>query len=167
MDNVILGFYGDAVRRADYRDARLRALLEEARDAVGPRAPASGLVVEGDAEASGDPAVVMVSNNPYAIDRKLARETRPRLDTGALGVVVLDRPGVRRRPYRTWTAPSLQVGAPGPVHAGRDGEAVTLTPPLRFAIRPRALRVRIAARHPGASPAAQLGALPRAGRSRI
>ena len=24
MDNVILGFYGDVARRADYRDARLR-----------------------------------------------------------------------------------------------------------------------------------------------
>jgi hypothetical protein len=102
----------------------------------------------------------MVSNNPYAIDRKLARESRPRLDSGLLGVVVLDRPGALRRPYRTWTTPSLEVSAPGPVHAGRDGEAITLTPPLRFVTRPLALRVRIAARHPGASPAAQLGALP-------
>jgi hypothetical protein len=45
------------------------------------------------------------------------------------------------------------------VHAGRDGEAVTLVPPLRFVIRPLALRVRIAARHPGASPSAQMASL--------
>jgi hypothetical protein len=45
------------------------------------------------------------------------------------------------------------------VHAGRDGEAVTLVPPLRFAIRPRALRVRISSSHPGASPSAQLSSL--------
>jgi diacylglycerol kinase family enzyme len=169
MDNVIVGFYGDAIAREDYRDARLRTLLETASEALGPRAPASGLVVEGgDQGTNRDPAVVMVSNNPYAIDRKLARETRPRLDSGLLGVVVLDRPGAGRRPYRTWTTPSLEVSAPGPVRAGRDGEAMTLVPPMRFAIRPVALRVRIAARHPGASPAAQLGALPtlRAPRSR-
>jgi diacylglycerol kinase family enzyme len=160
MDNVILGFYGDAVQREDYRDARMHALIEEARAALGPHAAASGLVVEGDDQAARDPAVVIVSNNPYAIDRKLARETRPRLDSGLLGVVVLDRPGAPRRPYRTWTTPSLEISAPGPVRAGRDGEAMTLVAPMRFAIRPLALRVRIAARHPGASPAAQLGALP-------
>jgi len=42
------------------------------------------------------------------------------------------------------------------VHAGVDGEAVDLSPPLRFAIRPAALRVRICSRHPGASPSALL-----------
>ena len=33
--------------------------------------------------------------------------------------------------------------APGPLHAGIDGEAVELDPPLRFVIGPRALRVRL------------------------
>ena len=40
--------------------------------------------------------------------------------------------------------------------AGIDGEAVKLEPPLRFRIRPGVLRVRIARRHPGASPSAML-----------
>jgi diacylglycerol kinase family enzyme len=44
----------------------------------------------------------------------------------------------------------------GPVHAGVDGEAADLSPPLRFAIRPAALRVRISSRHPGASPSGLL-----------
>jgi hypothetical protein len=35
-----------------------------------------------------------------------------------------------------------------------DGEAATLDPPLRFAIRHGVLRVRIARHHPGASPSA-------------
>jgi len=39
--------------------------------------------------------------------------------------------------------PRLEVNAPAPVHAGVDGEAVDLRPPLRFAIWPAALRVRI------------------------
>ena len=40
--------------------------------------------------------------------------------------------------------------------AGIDGEAVTLDPPLRFQIRAGVLRVRVARRHPGASPSAML-----------
>ena len=40
------------------------------------------------------------------------------------------------------------------VPAGIDGEAVHLDPPLRFSIRHRALRVRIAPGHPGVSPTA-------------
>jgi diacylglycerol kinase family enzyme len=39
------------------------------------------------------------------------------------------------------------VTAPALVHAGVDGEAVDLTPPLEFVIRPGALRVRIASSH--------------------
>ena len=37
------------------------------------------------------------------------------------------------------------MNAPAPVHAGVDGEAVDLSPPLRFAIRPAALRVDLPA----------------------
>ncbi|HYZ29418.1 MAG TPA: hypothetical protein VE570_10210, partial [Thermoleophilaceae bacterium] len=39
---------------------------------------------------------------------------------------------------------------------GVDGEAIRLEPPLEFRSRPRALRVRIAPRHPGASPSAMI-----------
>jgi len=42
------------------------------------------------------------------------------------------------------------------VAAGLDGEAIELQPPLRFRIRPAALRVRISHHHPGVSPAALL-----------
>ena len=86
------------------------------------------------------------------------------LDTGRLGIVILGVPGdIPLRPGRAWTAPRLEVSAPAAVHAGVDGEAVDLSPPLRFAIRPTALRVRISSRHPGASPSAPLhfpGSLP-------
>ena len=51
------------------------------------------------------------------------------------------------RAGHAWTASRLDVGAGAAVHAGRDGEAITLDPPLHFASRPGALRVRIAARH--------------------
>ena len=100
---------------------------------------------------------MLVSNNPYALDRPLARGTRPTLGGGQLGIVVLDAPGDSPLASgQAWTAPSLEVNAPAPVHAGVDGEAVDLSPPLRFAIRPAALRVWICSRHPGASPSARL-----------
>ena len=136
VDNVILGFYGDAVRREDYRDARLRTLVATARDALGPRAAASGLAVVDDRDDEHlDPALILVSNNPYAVERAVARATRPRLDSGRLGIVILDRPAPRRTD-RAWTATALEVAAEGATHAGLDGEAVTLVPPLRFAVRP-------------------------------
>jgi hypothetical protein len=37
--------------------------------------------------------VVLVSNNPYAVDRPLVTGTRPALDTGHLGIIVIDAPG--------------------------------------------------------------------------
>ncbi|MGA9370375.1 MAG: diacylglycerol kinase, partial [Solirubrobacterales bacterium] len=61
-----------------------------------------------------------------------------------------------RRPWREWSGPEFNVDSSLPVPAGVDGEAVTLEPPLRFRIRPGALRVRIAAAHPGASPSAAI-----------
>lgn len=93
------------------------------------------------------PAVVLVSNNPYALRPPPVAGTRPALDGGRLGVVVLDAASVGRSPGRTWTATSLEVTAPRSLHAGIDGEAVELVPPLAFATRPAALRVRISARH--------------------
>ena len=100
---------------------------------------------------------MLVSNNPYAVDRPLARGTRPALDSGQLGIVVLDGPGdTPQPPGRAWSAPHLVVSAPASLHAGIDGEAVDLSPPLRFAIRPAALRVRISSRHADTSPPARL-----------
>ena len=74
-----------------------------------------------------------------------------------LGIAVLLAPtgGRSRRPaWRQWTAATFEVDADGPVAAGVDGEALMLDPPLRFAMRPGVLRVRIASQHPGASPSA-------------
>ena len=158
LNNVSLGIYGDAVRSPAYRDAKVRTLLETAAEVMGPGAEAPALGLTDDlGRDHRQPAIVLVSNNPYALDRPLARGTRPALDSGQLGIVVLDAPGDSpHSPGRAWTAPQLEVNAPAPVHAGVDGEAVNLDPPLRFASRPGSLRVRISSRHPGASPSARL-----------
>jgi diacylglycerol kinase family enzyme len=157
LNNVSLGIYGEAVRQPAYRDAKARTLLETARRVLGPSEAAPDLrLVDDEGREHRNPAVVVVSNNPYALERTLAPGTRPRLDAGRLGVVVLDAPGSSLLLGRAWTATSVMVDGPGPVHAGIDGEAVDLSTPLDFEILPAALRVRISARHPGASPSGLL-----------
>ncbi len=169
LNNVSMGIYGDAVQRPGYRSAKLRTVLETAEQVLGPSAATPPLrIVDDLGHEHEHPAVLLVSNNPYALERPLVPGTRPRLDTGRLGVVLLDRPNQPpHRSGRAWTTSSLEVGAGGAaVHAGRDGEAITLDPPLHFASRPGALRVRIATRHARAA-AARLSpaALARPGRA--
>ena len=159
LNNVSLGIYGDAVQQPSYREAKARTLLETAAEVLGPSRATSDLhLVDDRGRAHRNPAVVLVSNNPYSLDPARAAGSRPRLDGGELGVVVLDRPQAGRGPGRSWTATLLCVRAPGAVHAGIDGEAVEVASPLEFVVRPRALRVMIARRHPGVSPAGRLAA---------
>jgi diacylglycerol kinase family enzyme len=154
LNNVSLGIYGEAVRRSGYRDAKARTLVRTAENVLAPHGQAPALRVVDDVGREHDqPAVLLVSNNPYSLDRP-PPGTRPRLDSGQLGIIVLDRPDRSpHSPGRAWTASHLAVAATGPVHAGIDGEAVDLAGPLHFAIRPKALRVRISRRHLGASAA--------------
>ena len=158
LNNVSLGIYGEAVQQTAYRDAKVRTLLETTAEVLGPsRAAPEVRLVDDLGREHRHPAVLLVSNNPYALDRPVAPGTRPRLDGGELGIVVLDhpRPGADP-PARVWSATHLAVDAPAPVHAGVDGEAVELDARLSFVIRPGALRVRICSRHPGVSPSGRL-----------
>jgi diacylglycerol kinase family enzyme len=144
VNNVSLGIYGDAVARPGYRDAKLQTLLATAEAVLGPSATAPPLRIADDlGREHREPAVLLVSNNPYALNPS-APGGRPRLDTGRLGVIVLDRPDVPpHRARRAWTARSLDVAGDAALHAGVDGEAITLEPPLHFACRPAALCVRV------------------------
>jgi diacylglycerol kinase family enzyme len=148
LNNVSFGIYGDAVQRPGYRSAKLRVLLETTQEVLGPSGSAPPLrIVDDRGREHAQPAVLLVSNNPYALDRPAAPGIRLRLDTGCLGIVVIDRPDEPpHRAARAWTAASLQVNAATPLHAGIDGEALTLDPPLQFASQPGALRVRISSR---------------------
>jgi len=144
LNNVSLGVYGDAVRQPTYRDAKARTLLETAADVLGPSGAVVDLqLVDDRGQSHRNPAVVLVSNNPYSFEPPRSPGTRPRLDSGRLGVIVLGAVATGQRPGRSWTATGYEVTSAAPLHAGVDGEAVDLTPPLRFVIRPRALRVRL------------------------
>jgi diacylglycerol kinase family enzyme len=160
VNNVSLGLYAEAVQRPGYRDAKLRTLLDTVPDVMGPNGAGLDLAWRGPGgheHHSG--AAVLVSNNRYRLGRAVGSGTRPRIDDGLLGITVASAPtGAPSRlaqgPWREWSAPEFQVDSKQPVAAGVDGEAMTFEPPLRFRIRPGALRVRIARRHPGASPSA-------------
>ena len=162
VNNVSLGLYAEAVQRQEYRDAKIRTLLDTVPDLLGP----SGSELDlrwtgpgGSTHHSG--AMVLVSNNRYRLGRAVGSGTRPRIDDGLLGVTVIGEPTGRgergrrlQRPLREWSAPTFEVDADQPIAAGIDGEALRLDPPLIFQIRPGVLRVRIAHQHPGASPSA-------------
>ena len=114
--------------------------------------------------------MVLVSNNQYRLGRAIGSGTRPRIDDGLLGITAVAEPTGRgergrspQRPLRAWSAPTFEVDSDRPIAAGIDGEALMLDAPLRFAIRPGVLRVRVARKHPGASPSAMVPDGPWAG----
>ena len=114
--------------------------------------------------------VVQVSNNPYGRTVRTLG-SRPRLDTGRLGVITLKVPEgppdraflgaiAAGRPERVpgfvaWEPLTFEVDSGDSVDVGIDGEALRMRPPLRFTIRPGALRIRLPQHASGLSPAAR------------
>ena len=112
---------------------------------------------------------MIVSNNPYQLRRLRGAGTRPRLDSGHLGIfatriqsaaavaklVTLGTVGQHRRfgGVLEWSSTKFEIRATEPVAVGLDGEAVILTPPLIFVSLPGALRVRVPRHASGVSPA--------------
>ncbi|MBN8867141.1 MAG: diacylglycerol kinase [Solirubrobacterales bacterium] len=164
VNNVSLGIYAEAVQKDEYREAKIKTLLDTVPQVLGPEADVpelSWVSPSGRRHRSG--AAILVSNNRYRLGKAVGSGTRPKIDDGELGIAVLADPvsaGKRlkslQKPWRDWSAPEFEVGADHPVAAGIDGEAARLDPPLEFSIRPGALRVRVARQHPGASPSAAI-----------
>jgi diacylglycerol kinase family enzyme len=163
VNNVSLGIYAEAVQREGYREAKLRTIFAAMPETLGPNGSPPDLHWTGpDGREHGTGAVLLVSNNPYRL-RAVGAGTRPRMDTGELGVAVLEAGGRRAdrgggRPLSQWSTPTFDVRSAHGVPAGLDGEAVTLKPPVHFSSRRAALTVLIAPNHPGASPSAGLPA---------
>jgi diacylglycerol kinase family enzyme len=168
VNNVSLGVYAKAVSQGQYREAKLRTLLDTLTDTLGPGGEATELRwVDGEGAEQRSTALVLVSNNAYLLGPTLGSGTRPCLDGGVLGILDFHPPtpgtGQELARWRQLSAPSLEIEADAPVPLGIDGESIVLEPPLRFRIRPKALRTRIARGHPGASPSADLPASPLSG----
>jgi len=161
VNNVSLGVYAQAVSQDEYRAAKMRTLMETLVDTLGPEAePAELRWRDGAGATHTSTALVLISNNVYRLGPTIGSGTRPRLDEGVLGIVDFEPPipGPESSAgrYRELRQPELEVECDGPIALGVDGESLTMESPLRFRVRPKALRVRIAQSHPGASPSAEV-----------
>jgi diacylglycerol kinase family enzyme len=171
VNNVSLGLYGSIVRLPEYRGAKIDTTLKELPNLIGPGSDGFDLrFVTPDGERRDRAHVLQVSNDPYG-KHLLGVDTRPRLDTGELGMIALLMPDetserhflaavASARPeryegFKAWSAPSFEVTSGSPIPAGIDGEAVDLEPPLRFISRSQVLRVRLPRHAFGYSPAAR------------
>lgn len=168
VNNVSLGVYAEVVASSEYRDAKMETVTAMLPDLLGGES-AFDLHLTGPDGPIRAPQIVQVSNNPYRFTSLAGFGSRPRIDGAVLGVatvrvdgpidanrlVALEAVGQveRYRGWKSWAVPQLEVNSTAPVPAGIDGESCTLTPPLRFAIDPGALRVRMAFGQSGASPA--------------
>ena len=171
VNNVSLGIYAEIVQSDAYRNAKLETVETMLPDLLGPDATPFDLRFQGpDGGERRTAQLVLVSNNPYVLDRLGGVGSRPRLDTGRLGVVAVEienaaaaarllslnalRQLSRFDGWLQWTAAEFEVVSGTPVATGIDGEAVVLEPPLRFTIAPDALAVRLPPGVAGRSPAA-------------
>ncbi|MBO0876734.1 MAG: NAD(+)/NADH kinase [Pseudonocardia sp.] len=161
VNNVSLGVYAAVVQSEEYRDAKVGTAAHMAPDLLGSDAPQPDLRYAGpDGQPAMPATVLLVSNGPYRLDRLTGFGTRPRLDSGVLGVVAVTVDRARDVPillaaeaagqvhrfhgYQEWTTPEFEVDSREPlVDVGVDGEALRLPPPLRFRCLAGALRVRI------------------------
>jgi hypothetical protein len=83
-----IGVYAHVVQDHGYRAAKLGTRRRMLPDMLGPEANAIDLQFEGpDARDWAEAALVMVANNPYRLDGFSGAGTRPRLDTGRLGLL--------------------------------------------------------------------------------
>jgi diacylglycerol kinase family enzyme len=181
VNNVSLGLYAAIVRSPDYRDNKVDTTLATLPKVLAPGTKPFDLLFSGpDGEEHRGAHVVQISNNPYG-GTLLAMGSRPRLDTGLLGVITLaiesDRQAAgflsalatghpeRFEGFAAWSTPAFEVRSDGPVDVGLDGEILAMDAPLRFKVRPGVLRVRLPRGAIGYSPAARVLDLRTAARS--
>jgi diacylglycerol kinase family enzyme len=167
VNNVSLGAYAEIVARPEYRDAKLTTVMAMLPEVTEP-STRSGFIVEAEGQPRvDDPQLVQVANNPYAgPDDPAPAGTRPRLDTGKLGVDVVAYTNtgqlgdlvaqaiagttIRSKAYRSWTGQRIRISSRnGVVRAGVDGEAVDFPSPLEISIAPATLRIRVPKDRPG------------------
>lgn len=169
VNNVSLGLYADIVASEGYRDQKVKTAAQTLHEDLGPDPSPYDLHLDGPGGRIDGSQIIEVSNNPYVVTSFSGLGTRPRMDTGKLGVITVrvDGPAELNRlllletsghadrfsGLGSWTATTITVDSASTVAAGIDGEASRLQPPVRFASLPAALRVRVALGQPGVSPA--------------
>lgn len=159
VNNASFGAYALVVQSDAYRDDKVGTALQLFPDVLTHRA-GPRLTVRAARTTIASPQAVLVSNNPYRAGDLASVARRDRLDRGVLGVVSVTVEsaaqaagllrGERSPGFTALTADEVVVEADAPeVQVGVDGEAVTMAVPVRCAVRPGALRVRVPRRRPG------------------
>jgi diacylglycerol kinase family enzyme len=162
VNNASFGAYAEVVESPAYRDDKRGTTLQMLPDILSGHRGAKLTARAGDITVSG-PQALLVSNDPYEGGDIAGLSRRARLDAGTLGVVAVTvdsaaaAAGLLRRGrgqgVTVFTADEVVVDADvAEVPVGIDGETVKMPTPVRCAIRPRALRVRVPRNRPGISP---------------
>src|SRR6185312_1804091 len=88
VNNASLGLYASVIQSATYREAKLRTWERMLPDLLGGRTPVSELRFDlPDAGNQNGATLLMVSNNAYDLRRPRVAGSRPRIDTGTLGIL--------------------------------------------------------------------------------
>ena len=160
VNNVSLGIYAEIVQSEAYRDAKRETVQKMLPELLGPRAKPFDLRFAGpDGGGERSAQLLLVSNNPYVLDALVGSGSRPRMDTGRLGIVAVEIRGATEaaklvslealRQVRRFAGLERVVGRsfPGRVRLCRGGRhrrgSGRPRAPLRFTITPAALRVRL------------------------
>ncbi|MFJ9343187.1 diacylglycerol/lipid kinase family protein [Streptomyces sp. NPDC101733] len=160
VNSASFGVYAEVVQSPAYRDDKIRTILEML-PALLTQDSGSRLNVRADSLTLDGPQALLVSNNPYRRGDSAGLGRRERLDSGELGVLSIDVAnaaeaaelllrGGQGRGLTAVTAREVVVGADAPaIPVGVDGEALTLSVPVRCRIAAGALRVRVPRHRPG------------------
>ena len=171
VNNVSLGLYAAIVRSPEYRDAKVDTTLATLPTVLAPDTEPFDLRFAG---PNGEPHqgahVIQISNNPYG-STLTTLGSRPRLDTGRLGVLVLEIRGDKEAAsflaalatghpdrfegLRSWATATFEVSSGSSIDVGLDGETLEMDPPLTFSMRAGALSIRLPTQAIGYSPAAR------------
>jgi len=171
VNNVSLGAYAESVAIEGYREAKLRTMARAAPDTLALDAAPFDLRFVGPDGGEHPPVqLLLVSNNPYRFDQAGRIGSRPRLDTGTLGIVAVSiRNGAEASQllaleaagrlkdfsgWSEWTAASFTVESSSQIRAGVDGESLGFDPPLVMRSVPGAITLMVP---PGERPPAVYG----------
>ena len=162
VNNASFGAYAEVVEIPAYRDDKLATTLDALPELLQGHRGARLVAHAGDVEITA-PQALLVANNPYGAGDIAGLSRRVRLDGGVLGVVGV-KIGTARQAVgllegrhasglSVLTTKNIEITADVPrIPVGVDGEAVLMPTPVRFAIRPGALRVWVPRDRPGVTP---------------
>jgi diacylglycerol kinase family enzyme len=162
VNNASFGAYAEVVQSPEYRADKTQTTLRQLPDLLVGHAGAR-LSAEAGPVRIDSPQAVLVSNNPYGTGDLTGLGRRARLDLGTLGLVGVRVDNARQAAgllrgagsgqVTVTAATDVTVAANAPtIPVGVDGEALTLTSPVRCSIRPGVLRVRVPRDRPGRTP---------------